>query len=303
MRRRWRSMREAGRIPTQGKSRQADEATVIDLQDFAQRYPRLFVLTGAGVSVDSGIPGYRDDDGNWKRSAPVMLQDFLNSAATRQRYWARSMVGWPVVSRAQPNAAHVALASLEAMQRVHLLVTQNVDGLHQRAGSGNVVELHGNIGRVICLQCGAREARETVQRALREQNPEFVYAVAQTAPDGDADLEHCALDAFSVPECEHCGGMLKPDVVFFGEGIPRARVDAARASLEESDAMLVVGSSLMVYSGYRLCEHAQAMGKPIAAINRGRTRADHLFTLKVEHGCGEALTNLVGTLAAIPSMV
>jgi len=213
------------------------------------------------------------------------------------------MIGWPVVARAHPNAAHVALASLEAMQRLHLLLTQNVDGLHQQAGSTHVIELHGNIGRVICLQCGATEARETVQVVLREQNPEFVRAVAQTAPDGDADLEHGALDGFSVPECGHCGGMLKPDVVFFGEGIPRTRVDAARIALEEADAMLVVGSSLMVYSGYRLCEHAQALGKPIAAINRGRTRADRQFALKIEHGCGEALTDLVDTLAGIPSLV
>ena len=274
---------------------------MIDLHDFAQRYPRLFVLTGAGVSADSGIPGYRDENGDWKRRAPVMLQDFLRSEATRQRYWARSMIGWPVVARAQPNAAHAALASLEALQRLNLLVTQNVDGLHQRAGSAEVIELHGNIGRVICLGCGATQARETVQLALKEQNPAFVDAVAQTAPDGDADLEPCGLDAFSVPQCGHCGGMLKPDVVFFGEGVPRTRVDAARAALDEADSMLVVGSSLMVYSGYRLCEHAQGMGKPVAAINRGRTRADHLFTLKVEHGCGEALTDLVETLAPIPS--
>ena len=276
---------------------------MIDLHDFVQRHPRLFVLTGAGVSVDSGIPGYRDDEGNWKRSAPVLFQDFLQSEAMRKRYWARSLIGWPVVARAQPNAAHVALASLEAMQRLHLLVTQNVDGLHQRAGSTEVIELHGNIGRVICLRCGTTETRETVQLALREHNPEFVHAVAQTAPDGDADLDDCALDSFSAPACGHCGGMLKPDVVFFGEGIPRTRVDAARAALEEADAMLVVGSSLMVYSGYRLCEHAQALGKPIAAINRGRTRADHLFTLKVERGCGEALTDLIETLAGIPSLV
>ena len=276
--------------------------TVIDLHDFAQRYPRLFVLTGAGVSADSGIPGYRDDNGNWKRRAPVMLQDFLRSEATRQRYWARSMIGWPIIARAQPNAAHAALASLEALQRLNLLVTQNVDGLHQRAGSAEVIELHGNIGRVICLGCGATQARETVQLTLREQNPAFVDAVAQTAPDGDADLEHCGLDAFSVPQCGHCGGMLKPDVVFFGEGVPRTRVDAARAALDEADAMLVVGSSLMVYSGYRFCEYAHAMGKPIAAINRGRTRADHLFTLKVEHGCGEVLTDLVETLSAVPSL-
>jgi len=188
------------------------------------------------------------------------------------------------------------------MQRLHLLVTQNVDGLHQRAGSTDVIELHGNIGRVICLGCGTTQARETVQLTLIEQNPSFFDVVAETAPDGDADLEHCGLDEFSVPQCGHCGGMLKPDVVFFGEGIPRTRVDAALAALEEADAMLVVGSSLMVYSGYRFCEHAHGMGKPIAAINRGRTRADHLFTLKVEHGCGEVLTDLVEALCAIPSL-
>ena len=276
--------------------------SVIDLHDFVRQHPRLFVLTGAGVSADSGIPGYRDEDGNWKRRAPVMLQDFLGSQATRQRYWARSMIGWPVVARAQPNAAHAALASLEAMQRLHMLVTQNVDGLHQRAGSIEVIELHGNISRVVCLGCGATQARETVQLILAEQNPRYFDAVAKTAPDCDADLEHCGLEQFSVPQCGHCGGMLKPDVVFFGEGIPRARVDAARVALEEADAMLVVGSSLMVYSGYRLCEHAHAMGKPIAAVNRGRTRADSLFTLKVEHGCGEALSDLVESLSAIPCL-
>jgi NAD-dependent SIR2 family protein deacetylase len=270
---------------------------MIDLHDFAQRHRRLFVLTGAGVSADSGIPGYRDENGHWKRRAPVMLQDFLRSEATRQRYWARSMIGWPVVAHAQANAAHAALASLEAMERLQLLVTQNVDGLHQQAGSTEIIELHGNIGRVICLGCGATHARETVQVTLAERNPAFLDAVAQTAPDGDADLEDCGLDAFRVPRCGHCGGMLKPDVVFFGEGVPRVRVDAALAALGEADAMLVVGSSLMVYSGYRFCEHAHGMGKPIAAINRGRTRADHLFTLKVEHGCGEVLTELAEILS------
>ncbi|MEO8346433.1 MAG: NAD-dependent protein deacetylase [Betaproteobacteria bacterium] len=281
---------------------EAQIASVIDLHDFVRQHPRLFVLSGAGVSADSGIPGYRDENGNWERRAPVMLQDFLASEATRQRYWARSMIGWPVVARAQPNAAHAALASLEAMQRLHMLVTQNVDGLHQRAGSIKFIELHGNIDRVICLGCGARQAREAVQLILMRQNPKYFDAVAETAPDGDADLDHCGLDEFSVPACEDCGGMLKPDVVFFGEGIPRRRVDAARVALEQADAMLVVGSSLMVYSGYRLCEHAHAMGKRIAAVNRGRTRADHLFTLKVEHGCGEALTDLVEGLLAIPSL-
>jgi NAD-dependent SIR2 family protein deacetylase len=273
---------------------------VTDLHAFARRYRRLFVLTGAGVSADSGIPGYRDDNGNWKRRPPVMLQDFLRSETTRRRYWARSMMGWPVVARARPNAAHAALASLGAMRRLHVLTTQNVDGLHQKAGSDEVIELHGNLDRVICLGCGATQSREAVQLTLEEQNPAFVAVAAGTAPDGDADLEHGGLDEFSVPRCGNCGGMLKPDVVFFGEGVPRPRVAAAVAALEEADAMLVVGSSLMVYSGYRFCEHAHGAGKPIAAINRGRTRADHLFGLKVEDECSEALTELVEALSAIP---
>src|SRR4029450_10659318 len=171
---------------------------VSQLHDFARGHPRLFVLTGAGVSADSGIPGYRDEEGNWKRRAPVMLQDFLRSDVARQRYWARSMIGWPVVARAQPNPAHVALAWLEARKQLQMLVTQNVDGLHQRAGSTEVIELHGNIARVICFGCGATQARETVQRRLMEQNPAFFDTAAETAPDGDADLEHCGLDAFSV---------------------------------------------------------------------------------------------------------
>jgi NAD-dependent SIR2 family protein deacetylase len=275
--------------------------TVTPLHDFAQRHRRLFVLTGAGVSAGSGIPCYRDENGEWKRRAPMMLQEFLGSAAARQRYWARSMIGWPLVARAQPNAAHAALASLEAAQRLHLLVTQNVDGLHQRAGSARVIELHGNVGRVICLGCGAAQSRETLQRTLEEDNPEFADAGAAAAPDGDADLEPRGLDRFRVPRCGRCGGMLKPDVVFFGEGVPRDRVDAALAALEEADAMLMVGSSLMAYSGYRFCEHAQRTGKPVAAINRGRTRADHLFALKVEHPCAEVLTTFVERLAATPS--
>jgi NAD-dependent SIR2 family protein deacetylase len=273
---------------------------VSQLHDFARGHPRLFVLTGAGVSADSGIPGYRDENGEWKRRAPVMLQEFLRSAAARQRYWARSMIGWPLIARAQPNTAHSALASLEAEHRVYALVTQNVDGLHQRAGSTGVIELHGNAGRVVCLACGAAQPRDTLQRTLEDDNPAFADSGAAAAPDGDADLEPGGLDRFRVPHCERCGGMLKPDVVFFGESVPRDRVDAALTALEEADAMLVVGSSLMVRSGYRFCEHAIRTGKLVAAINRGRTRADHLFSLKVERACGEVLTTLVGRLSANP---
>jgi len=271
-----------------------------DLHDFARRYPRWFVLTGAGVSTDSGIPGYRDDAGQWQRTPPVTVQEFLRSETARRRYWARSMAGWPMLAAAHPNAAHRALARLESARRLQLLVTQNVDGLHQRAGSAGVVELHGNVGRVVCLDCGADHAREALQRTLEADNPAFVAGSATAAPDGDADTEPRDLDAFQVPGCARCGGTLKPDVVFFGEGVPRGRVDAAMQGLEQADAMLVVGSSLMVYSGYRFCERAAQTGKPIAAINRGRTRADHLFALKVEQSCAEALASLAGAADGRP---
>ena len=257
------------------------------------RHRRWFVLTGAGVSTASGIPGYRDEEGAWKRGAPITAQEFRASAAMRRRYWARSMVGWPVIERARPNVGHRVLAALDAAERIELLVTQNVDGLHQRAGSTRLVELHGSVGRVACLACGAMHARAAVQAALVARNPELAALTADVRPAGDADIDALALDAFRVPDCDACGGMLKPDVVFFGENVPGDRVRAAFDALDRSDAMLVVGSSLMVWSGYRFCEHAQRTGKPIVAINRGRTRADALFTLKVERECGEALTVLM----------
>ncbi|HEY1996348.1 NAD-dependent protein deacetylase [Paraburkholderia sp.] len=268
-----------------------------DLHDFVQRYPRLFVLSGAGISTDSGIPGYRDENGEWKRSPPITLQEFLGSIASRQRYWARSMIGWPVVARAQPNAAHRALARLEAAQHVPALVTQNVDGLHQRAGSSEVIELHGSIGGVTCLDCNTQHTRASIQRTLEAENPALLDAVAEPAADGDAHLEWQDLGSFRVPACPHCGGLLKPAVVFFGENVPRTRVDAATRALEAADAMLVVGSSLMVYSGYRFCVWAATMSKPIAAINLGRTRADPLLSLKVAASCAQTLAALAGRLA------
>lgn len=268
-----------------------EPVAVAGLCEFVQQYPRLFVLSGAGISTDSGIPGYRDADGGWKRPPPVLLQDFLRSASARQRYWARSMVGWPMVANARPNLAHEALAHLEAAGRLQQLVTQNVDGLHQQAGSSQVIELHGSLAEVLCLECGAMHSRASIQRALEVLNSQFQPAAAATAADGDADFEHG--DLLREPLCPCCGGVLKPQVVFFGEGVPRDRVDGALKSLEQADAMLVVGSSLMVYSGFRFCEWADRMGKPIAAINLGRTRADHLLALKIERSCAEALTSLV----------
>jgi NAD-dependent SIR2 family protein deacetylase len=290
-------MNPSGRPKGEYRSAQREGSPVSELREFVARHPRLFVLSGAGVSTASGIPGYRDEAGAWKRSPPVTVQEFVKTGHARRRYWARSMIGWRIMGRAEPNAAHAALARLEAQGRVELLVTQNVDGLHQRAGSANVVELHGNVGRVICLDCGAACTRAALQGELEAANPAFVDAIAEAAPDGDADVEPADLDAFNVPACERCGGMLKPDVVFFGEGVPRDRVASAFAALAAADAMLVVGSSLMVWSGYRFCERAKELARPIAAINLGRTRADALLALKIEAPCADALSALTESLA------
>lgn len=267
------------------------------LADFVQRHPRLFVLTGAGVSTESGIPDYRDANGDWKRTPPVTYQAFMGSEATRQRYWARSMIGWRVMGRAHPGPAHHALAQMEQGGRVHLLLTQNVDGLHDAAGSRHVIDLHGRIDTVRCMACEARTPRAALQQRLLDQNPAWAALTAEVAPDGDADLEHQDFSAFAVPPCTQCGGLLKPDVVFFGESVPRERVQTAMAAVHASDAVLVAGSSLMVYSGFRFVQAAAAAGKPVAAINLGRTRADELLTLKVALPCGEALSALVASTA------
>ncbi|GAB7537652.1 NAD-dependent protein deacetylase [Burkholderia sp. 22PA0099] len=274
----------------------ADPAALDALHAFVERHPRLFVLTGAGISTDSGIPGYRDRNGQWMRSQPIQYQEFVGSEHARRRYWARSMLGWPVVGRARPNAAHRALARLGAAGRVGRLVTQNVDGLHQRAGSTGVIELHGGIDGVTCLDCGAHHARAAIQPMLEADNPALLAMEAVPLADGDAQLELDTLDAFRVPACPLCGGMLKPAVVFFGENVPRERVAAASQSLDEADAVLVVGSSLMVYSGYRFCVWAQQRDKPVAALNLGRTRADPLLALKIEAACGSTLDALAARL-------
>ena len=277
----------------------AEPHALAGLCEFVQNHPRLFVLSGAGISTDSGIPGYRDADGRWNRSPPVLLQDFLRSEPVRRRYWARSLVGWPIVAGASPNAAHHALARLETAGRLQQLVTQNVDGLHLRAGNSQVIELHGNLDRVVCLDCGRDYPRASIQQTLEAENPDFVTALQSPAADGDADIQCRDIDAFRVPSCTCCGGTLKPGVVFFGEGVPRDRVDAAMKSLEQADAMLVIGSSLMVYSGFRFCALAAERRQPIAAINLGRTRADHLFVMKVERPCADALTLLLEQLGIV----
>jgi len=274
------------------------DSQIAALVDFMRAHPRLQVLTGAGVSTGSGIPDYRDSAGAWKRKPPVSHQDFVSDLGTRRRYWARSLLGWPQMAGAAPNAAHAALARLEEAGRVRQLVTQNVDGLHGRAGSRQVLELHGSIHQVGCMDCKAAYPRAAVQAGLTASNPRFAALQGAPAPDGDADLEADSFEDFVVPACAACGGLLKPDVVFFGDSVPRARLASAWAALEQSDALLVVGSSLMVYSGYRFCLRAAQLGKPVAAINFGRTRADALFILKVESACGPALQGLLDRLEA-----
>jgi NAD-dependent SIR2 family protein deacetylase len=267
-----------------------------DLVEFVSHHKRLFILTGAGCSTQSGIPDYRDGDGQWKRKQPVQYQDFVRSKNARQRYWARSMLGWPIMAQARPNPTHYALAQLESAGLIYQLVTQNVDGLHQKAGSQRVIDLHGRLDTVECLSCHTRLSRETFQQALQTGNPDLQGMTADKAPDGDADLENIDFHEFQIPACATCGGVLKPSVVFFGESVPRWRVDRAYAHLEDADALLIIGSSLMVFSGYRFCRTARQQNKPIAAINLGRTRADHELTLKMAGRCEELLPGLMDRL-------
>jgi len=265
---------------------------VKELAGFIHAHPRLFVLTGAGISTGSGIPDYRDKNGDWKRPAPVQYRDFVDKLSARRRYWARSLVGWPWFRQARPNLCHQTLAHWEAAGRIGQLVTQNVDRLHQGAGSRRVIDLHGRLDRIVCLECQVESEREAMQQELLARNEAFAGLSAEIAPDGDACLEDADFADFEVPDCPHCGGILKPDVVFFGETIPRERVDRSIAALHESDALLVIGSSLMVYSGFRYCRLAADAEMPIAAINPGRTRADELIGLKLSKRFEELIPGL-----------
>jgi NAD-dependent SIR2 family protein deacetylase len=264
------------------------------LREFFEAHARVAVLTGAGVSTSSGIPDYRDEQGAWKRARPVEFRPFMTDLRVRKRYWARSTLGWPIIRQARPNGAHRALARLEAEGVVSHLITQNVDGLHAAAGHRNVIDLHGRLDTVRCMSCDHISSRAELQERLHDANPGWRHVEGSVAPDGDVDIESPEFEAFAVPDCRECGGILKPDVVFFGENVPRARVDAAFAAVREANALLIVGSSLMVYSGYRFAEAAAAAGKPIAAVNLGRTRADHLLTFKVNAACEAVLAEVTG---------
>lgn len=257
---------------------------------------RLFVLTGAGISAPSGIGTYRNHDGDWQRSDPIQHQDYLRQANARRRYWARSMRGWPSIRDAEPNPAHQALARLERAGRVQAVVTQNVDGLHQRAGQMRLIELHGSLAEVVCLRCSARQSRDRLQGWLEAHNGAWLDGAVSARPDGDAAFDDVRqFDDFREPLCK-CGGVLKPDVVFYGDSVPKDRVQAVRTELDSSDGFLVVGSSLMVYSSYRFAKEAKALDLPMAAINQGRTRADEWWQCKWPADSASALPELVEVL-------
>jgi len=269
-----------------------------ELATFIARYPRLLIITGAGISAASGIPTYRDHHGSWLGGTPIQHQEFIEQQERRKRYWARSAVGWTAIAEATPNTAHLCLVKLEQQGYARLLVTQNVDRLHQKAGHQQVIDLHGRLDRVQCLDCSAFESRASIQLRIIRQNPQLQNIVAGLAPDGDANVEDMLVQTMMPPHCLQCDGILMPDVVFFGGAVPRPRVDAVEQMLGQVDGVLVVGSSLMVYSGFRFCRQAHALGLPIALLNKGTTRADELATIKLQADCAVALGQAVNELQA-----
>jgi NAD-dependent SIR2 family protein deacetylase len=250
----------------------------------------FLVLTGAGISTPSGIPDYRDSEGVRRGRQPMMYQEFLSAPESRRRYWARAMLGWPRVRQARPNAAHEALAGLQRQGLISDLITQNVDTLHDQAGSHDVIELHGSLHRVLCLDCGQRSERDAIQQLMEQQNPYLAGVDAVQAPDGDTLLDPAFEARFQVPHCPHCAGeRMKPDVVFFGENVAQHTAARAMNAAETAGGMLVVGSSLMAYSAFRLCRVMADRGRPLIAINLGKTRADELLDLKIEASCERLL--------------
>lgn len=272
-------------------------ASPAQLARLAAALPAL-VLTGAGISAGAGIPTYRDCEGKWLRSDPITHQEFVADASQRQRYWGRSLLGWPAVRDARPGIAHRLLVTLQARGHLTRVVTQNVDRLHQRAGSADVIDLHGRLDRVRCLACEHDSCREHIQSRLLRLNPQISAEAARARPDGDADLPDSAVECVRVPECERCGGMLMPDVVFFGGRIPGQRVRDSKLALERSRSLLIIGSSLQVYSGYRFCRWAEELDKPLFIINPGRTRADDRVCEKISAPAEESLQQLLTLLDA-----
>jgi NAD-dependent SIR2 family protein deacetylase len=263
---------------------------------------RVAVLTGAGMSTDSGIPDYRGPDS--PPSNPMTIRQFTSDRAFRQRYWARNHVGWRHMDQTLPNAGHRALAALERAGVVAGVITQNVDLLHTKAGSRIVINLHGTYAQVVCLDCGHGMTRAALGEMLDAANPGFIERAEKVggiavAPDADAVVDDTA--SFVIVDCPVCGGMLKPDIVYFGENVPKDRVDEAYSLVDGADALLVAGSSLTVYSGYRFVRHATALDMPVAIINRGPTRGDAHATVKIDSGCSEMLALLADELPTVAS--
>ncbi|MFW5842642.1 MAG: NAD-dependent protein deacetylase [Spirochaetota bacterium] len=272
------------------------DTTILDEAAWYLAERRIAVLTGAGISTESGIPDYRGPDGALRKRTPISYHQFLSDPNSRRLYWARSAVGWPRAASAGPNAAHFALARLEETGLITSLITQNVDGLHQQAGSKAVIELHGSLSRVVCLECGHRVSRRSVQHRIEELNPRWENRRAETAPDGDAEVPRSLTQEFQVPSCSECGGLLKPDVVFFGENVPKATVDRAFAAVDAAEALLIAGTSLTVYSGLRFLDRAARNGIPAVVVNMGEVRGAHLAAMHLEARLGEALPALVDRL-------
>jgi NAD-dependent SIR2 family protein deacetylase len=290
--------------PAPGTEPSASELEVLgEIRDLLSGL-RLALLTGAGLSTDSGIPDYRGPDSPPR--SPMTYQEFVRDEANRQRYWARNHIGWSHLRRADPNAGHAAVATLERRGLLTGLITQNVDRLHEDAGSVNVVDLHGRFDQVICLDCRRTYSRKLLAGVLEELNPGFLDRAMESggveiAPDADATVEDSALiRSFVVARCPACGGALKPDFVYFGENVPKDRVERAYSMVDEAGALLVAGSSLSVMSGLRFVRHAAKQGKPVIIINRGETRGDDLATVKLVAGVSETLVWLAAELPGIP---
>jgi len=254
----------------------------------------VVVLSGAGLSTESGIPDYRGPSGALRRHAPMNYHAFVNDAAARHRYWARSYLGWPQIARARPNDGHRALAALQAAGVLSGVITQNVDGLHQAAGTRDVLELHGGLDRTLCLGCGDRAPRSELDERLRGANPGFGASIDEVNPDGDVELADAELVGFRMLDCRRCGGgPLKPDVVFFGENVPRERVQRSYDLVDAAATLLVLGSSLTVLSGFRFVRHAARNAVPVAIVNQGPTRGDQLATVRIDAPLGVVLPALV----------
>lgn len=278
------------------QSKGISHSNLSSLVRFVRERRPLCVITGAGCSTNSGIFDYRDTEGNWKRPQPVLLDEFLKSASSRRRYWARSMLGWPLFSKAEPNPAHIALKRLEVHGFVGSVITQNVDDLHESSGQKNVIPLHGALRTVTCIECQSRVNRDEIQKRLEATNPRFVSAAVAPDAGGEGDYSIEVDDSFVVPQCEACGGVLKPDVVFFGGNINTAVKQAANEAVRKAGGVLVVGSSLMVYSSFRLVKLAHARGIPIAILGHGVTRGDALAALTIRREIASTFEELIKCL-------